>query len=744
MKTKRVLSIFVSCVLAVLCISLQVKAEESISLQVESEGSITIPEPSKTVMLHYDDRYTFPSDVQTIYTVTDETIANHMSVTSYQCGTNNPDVAVVTIDPTNPKKIIATGCGTVVISLLDGTVYQLNISAAPISLFLLIGQSNAEGALSSNTASTSLTYQNQRIVNEEGTVYNTYIASSKKYNEYIGWYQSPWKQVSTENVNFFFPSSMTDNSATEEYRRLNNLTSVGQGKAGWDSAFAYRWYKLTGEKVWLVNAAIGSSSITKWIPDNSSDNYYNRAVALYQNAEELLYKEIQAGHYILRHKGYFWLQGEADEHTPLSAATYKQYFKDMHKALMKDLGSDNHSGVNKDLEFAGILMPRAGADDKEAYSLKDVYLTNVRRSLFSIVQSNEDAFKNVYLVSDLADEWATSDSVATYFKKTYGTEENYFIENPTVIKTSMPQTVKDVHPSIHYSQRGYNEIGRDVATNLCYILNYVKPPTNIAKVTLYGADGYTPLTTNLVLSPAENTPLVAKISPVYLSKSLCWSNTTWAGLELGTLLMPIQNCQGVITATVAGGHSASIRISNTIPTSVAMKVVTHSGKRTIITWKSSTYATGYYVYRRTVSSSWRKIATVASSSAKSYTDTTVVEGKLYYYTVRAYNKNGRSSYNNKGITTSKVPSTVKLQKLTKTSKGNLINWSKSYQVTGYYVYRRVSGGKWKRIAIIRNGNTTSYFDTTAKKKVKGYYYYTVRAYNQNGRSSYNKTGLKTK
>lgn len=620
------------------------------NLSTKAKTSQTIPKPTKTISLYYDDRYTFNSKVQKIYTSTNENIKNHMVVTSYKCGSTHRDKAVVTVDASNSKKIIATGCGSVVVKLANGSVYKIKVKAAPISLFLLIGQSNCEGSLFSKTDSNIQKCKNQRLLNKEGTVYNTYIASTEKRNKQIGWYHSSWKNLTAYNASSFLPASLTDNSDSVDWKHLNNLTTKGRGKSGWDSAFAYRWHKLTGEKVWLVNAAIGGTSIKEWQPGKTKrNNYFWRAVGLYQAAEKLLNKEIKAGHYKLRHKGYFWHQGEQDERHPLSASSYTRYFKTLHKALMKELQGKGCGYLNKKIEFGGIVMVRAGEDEQAAYSLKDVRMTNVRRALFTIAQSRDPAFLNVHLVSDLADEWTTSLAVSSYFKKTYGSQAKYASENPTYKATSMPKTLKELHPTIHYSQLGYNELGRDIASNLCYTMKYVKRPKATTKVSFYGLDGYKSVSKELVLYPAEDTTLVVKVYSVYLSKTLSWHNSSRANLNLGKLIMPNKNCTGVITASISGGKSASIQISNTIPESVVLKKATCSKDKCKITWKRAKYATGYKVYRRTKGTDWHCIALVSGSSTTAYIDTTVKAGKVYYYTVRASNKNGLSSYNKNGI-----------------------------------------------------------------------------------------------
>lgn len=123
---------------------------------------------------------------------------------------------------------------------------------------------------------------------------------------------------------------------------------------------ANQWTNKLKEKVWVVNAAHGGSSITTWQPKAGKDNNFWQAVALYKACERTLNNEIKAGHYKLSHKGYFWLQGEQD--FKMKAGKYLTYYMKMHRALKKQLkgnSAKDYKYVNKKLEFGGILMVRS-------------------------------------------------------------------------------------------------------------------------------------------------------------------------------------------------------------------------------------------------------------------------------------------------------------------------------------------------------------------------------------------------
>ncbi len=82
----------------------------------------------------------------------------------------------------------------------------------------------------------------------------------------------------------------------------------------------------------------------------------------------------------------------------------------------------------------------------------------------------------------------------------------------------------------------------------------------------------------------------------------------------------------------------------------------------------------------------------------------------------------------------------KLKKVTNTTNGIKITWSKVTGAERYVVLRKTGSGSWKKIA--ENVKTTSYTDETAKAgKI---YKYTVRAKSDGGLSKYNTTGLTIK
>ncbi len=150
-----------------------------------------------------------------------------------------------------------------------------------------------------------------------------------------------------------------------------------------------------------------------------------------------------------------------------------------------------------------------------------------------------------------------------------------------------------------------------------------------------------------------------------------------------------------------------------------------------VKWTAVNGAKGYYVFRKTGSGSYSRIATV-SSALVSYTDKTTIGGTSYTYAVRAYNGTTQSNHIGKTIRRLEAPQ-VTATRLTRKTRV-LLSWKKISGATGYVVYRKSGTGSYEKIATISSGATVSYTDTNASLSVK--YTYAVRATNGTTQSAY--------
>ena len=157
-----------------------------------------------------------------------------------------------------------------------------------------------------------------------------------------------------------------------------------------------------------------------------------------------------------------------------------------------------------------------------------------------------------------------------------------------------------------------------------------------------------------------------------------------------------------------------------------------------VIWNKVSGASGYKIYRRTGSGTWKGLA-IVSSGTNSYLDTKATLGTNYQYTVKAYWKKGNKVQDGYYQTNGpKVTTSVTTPALKSVSPSGLflkISWNKVSGAQGYRVYRKAAGAKdWTRIATLSGNGTVSYLDKNVKTGVK--YTYTVRAYRKSGKKVY--------
>ena len=511
-------------------------------------------ENAESLSLRYDDHYD----------VTGKTveILDAGKPTSYQVGYGVeenavPDTAVVTLEG---DTLVATGIGTAQVKI-DGQLYTVTVEAAPISLLLLIGQSNMRGSEGN---------ANQSIVCPEGMVYATYGDDRGADNT----------AMTVSNAAHFAPSALTG-----EYSNINaagttdclsgypvySLTEDGAGKIGPDSGFAYEWVKQTGEKVWVVNAAHGGTSINVWQPGTTE---YEQCQALFTACQETLRKEIAAGHFTLSHMAYFWCQGCSDR--TQSAQWYVNKYLAMHNGLKTEMSFDHDSNADtadKTFEFGGIIPVRVGSTAAcyrdGVYSVSNPYayhesFVDLRFSGPRVAQYwmiNNPELSDIWGVCDIGDDWVWmpdgTNGVSAYFQAHY---PNGTVDYTTQVKQSAswytPTTPAAVHDSIHYNQIGYNEYGREAVRNALIMLGQIQAPEVTATVKLLSWDGYTEATEITASATGHSgTLVVPKVYPIWKSKEITYELTEGLTWECYDLLAADVQTEGTLTA---GGKTVHV------------------------------------------------------------------------------------------------------------------------------------------------------------------------------------------
>ena len=167
--------------------------------------------------------------------------------------------------------------------------------------------------------------------------------------------------------------------------------------------------------------------------------------------------------------------------------------------------------------------------------------------------------------------------------------------------------------------------------------------------------------------------------------------------------------------------------SDTKPAAPKLKSIEHTLSGVTFTWIASEGAEKYRVLRRTDDGAWEVIGEPVTGT--SFTDTTVVSGTTYSYTVRCVNAAGTvntSGYYGSGLTITYLSAPV-FTSVYNTATTAVISWTAVPEAQKYVVLRKTSGGSWNTLATTTK---TTYTDTTAAYGT--IYYYSVRCADDDG------------
>lgn len=190
---------------------------------------------------------------------------------------------------------------------------------------------------------------------------------------------------------------------------------------------------------------------------------------------------------------------------------------------------------------------------------------------------------------------------------------------------------------------------------------------------------------------------------------------------------------------------AEMTIKGKTPKTVQIKKINvKSDTRLKLYWDAGSGANGYQVYRSTSEDgNYQLITTINGKSTTSYTDASVVPGKIYYYKLRATNSvngtTGNSSYSE--VVRGRTVASPKITSISSNGSSSMkLNWKRVSGASSYEIYRSTSASKgFKKIATVK-GSSKSYTDkkiTSGKK----YYYKLVTVSSLDGKkitSSYTK------
>ena len=181
------------------------------------------------------------------------------------------------------------------------------------------------------------------------------------------------------------------------------------------------------------------------------------------------------------------------------------------------------------------------------------------------------------------------------------------------------------------------------------------------------------------------------------------------------------------------GESALTKTGCTItrvPATTVTKVEPLADK-VVVYFKNIADVDGYYIYRKTKSTDWRK-AGIASADAQYFEDTKATSGISYYYCAVPFIGNSESE--KISTTTScyylKAPQNVKA---VNTKDALKVTWDAVGGAEEYYVYRKIGKtGEFALVKTVKAESTLKYIDEDVK--VNSICYYKVMAASSRGKS----------
>ena len=406
----------------------KVTGNHTFTVYIKSSTSIP-PDPSDPLIeyidMYYDDRT--PLNKLIGASATSVSIRNQI-VVSKSVESSGGDVSVIKYDKEN-KRIIASGVGTAVI-VANGKEYNVRVKPAPITLVLRTGHSMGYGSKGDAAES---------VLCEAGQAYNTSITLKA----------STWRNS--------IKGSALGYTASDRVVNIDGITSDAgsvKGAKGVNSALAYEWNRLTGEKMWVVNVAVGGSSSDQWQPGHSK-GYGDDALSALKIATGILKNEVSAGHYEYR----------TTVIINFSSANFsynKVEYDDEKLTTWQDGMWDLFvNGVTDDIDGDGSIDKPTMIGYVPAWSEgAEKYTFTTDKPLIYYRSAIKD-YSHVFLAADTHRTWGTNEGIVKNFPKlTYETQNGVKLKHPTTTADLFADT------SSHYYQVGYNAQGFEMARAL--------------------------------------------------------------------------------------------------------------------------------------------------------------------------------------------------------------------------------------------------------------------------------------
>ena len=247
---------------------------------------------------------------------------------------------------------------------------------------------------------------------------------------------------------------------------------------------------------------------------------------------------------------------------------------------------------------------------------------------------------------------------------------------------------------------------------------------NIYRGTSPGGESGTPVATNVSAAGFTDTGLVNGTTYYYRVAAVNSAGTSAQSNEaFGTPQLVQASVPSAPQGLAAAGGNGSVQLSWSAPASDGGSAIT-----------------GYDVYRGTSAGGESATPVATNVSGRSFTDTGLVNGTAYFYTVAAVNAVGVSAPSGEASATPRatVPSAPSGLVASGGNGSVVLSWTPPVSdggaaITGYNVYRGTSAGGESATPLATGVNLTTFTDTSVVNGTA--YFYTVAAVNSVGVSA---------
>ena len=274
------------------------------------------------------------------------------------------------------------------------------------------------------------------------------------------------------------------------------------------------------------------------------------------------------------------------------------------------------------------------------------------------------------------------------------------------------------------------------------VSGYVPPPAAPTGLTATAGINSVGLGWNVVSGATGYKVLRGTTTGVYTATNSVASNTNYDNTAVGgtTYFYVVQ----ATNSSGASPNSPEVSATPTIepPATPGGLAAIGTNGAVNLSWSPAAGAAGYNVKRATSSGLEVTIASVATAS---YSDTAVVNGTPYFYTVASTNAAGESGNSSEVSATPDFPPAPPTG-LNATAGSNQVtlNWTGSAGAVSYSIKRSTSSGSGYSIIGSTTAPATAYTDSTAVKRTPYFYVVSaVSAYGESGNSNPEATATPT-